>query len=233
VVAQLGFTRFEAAGPDIQGELDIEVERAPIGLDVSWLPATENRGEGVFLRFKADVIDSWLEQDAVKRRDAVLQAGFDLWHKDHEKSRRLYPGLPYYMLHSFSHLLLTAISLECGYPASSLRERVYAAPGQYGLLIYTGSPDAEGTLGGLVDEGRRIRDHVRRGLEMGSLCSNDPVCAFHTPTPHDQQPLLGSACHGCLLISETSCEQRNDFLDRALVVQTVEGLGAEFFKDWT
>jgi len=63
---------------------------------------------------------------------------------------------------------------------------------------------------------------------MGMLCSNDPVCAFHAPSQHDQQPLLGSACHGCLLISETSCEQRNDFLDRSLVVPTVEALGAEF-----
>jgi hypothetical protein len=31
------------------------------------------------------------------------------------------------------------------------------------------------------------------------------------------------------LIGETSCERRNEFLDRALVVPTVEGLGAEFF----
>jgi hypothetical protein len=65
---------------------------------------------------------------------------------------------------------------------------------------------------------------------MGALCSNDPVCAFHVPAQHDQQPLLGSACHGCLLISETSCEQRNDFLDRALVVPTVEALGCERFE---
>jgi len=127
-----------------------------------------------------------------------------------------------------SHLLLTAISLECGYPASSLRERVYAAPGCYGILIYTGSSDAEGTLGGLVEAGRRIGDHMRRALDMGALCSNDPVCAFHRPDEPGHQPLLGAACHGCLLISETSCEQHNDFLDRALVVATVEGLAAEF-----
>jgi hypothetical protein len=135
------------------------------------------------------------------------------------------------MLHSLSHLLLTAISLECGYPPSSLRERVYAwqPNGQYGILLYTGSPDAEGTLGGLVEAGKRIRSHVSRALEAGRLCSNDPVCAFHAPAQHDHQPLLGSACHGCLLISETSCEQHNDFLDRALVVPTVEMVGAEFF----
>jgi hypothetical protein len=232
VVAQVGFTRFEAAGPDIQGELDMEVQRAPIGLDVSWLPAIENRGEGIFLQFEPQTIDAWLDKKTVKDRDARLQSGFDLWAKEHEQSTRVYPGLPYFMLHSLSHLLLTAISLECGYPASSLRERVYAMSSRYGVLIFTGSPDAEGTLGGLVEEGRRIAFHLRQALEMGSLCSNDPVCAFHAPTQHDHQPLLGSACHGCLLVSETSCEQHNDFLDRALVVPTVEGLGAEFFGGW-
>src|SRR5262245_36952142 len=30
VVAQLGFTRFESAGPDVDGELDINVQRAPL-----------------------------------------------------------------------------------------------------------------------------------------------------------------------------------------------------------
>jgi len=229
VVAQVGFTRFEAAAPDIQGELDMEVQRAPLALDVSWLPAVENRGEGVFLQFRGDAVEAWLSKPAVCRRDTVLQQGFNYWLADHEGSRRQYPGLAYYMLHSLSHLLLTAISLECGYPASSLRERVYASPGQYGLLLYTGSPDAEGTLGGLVEEGRRIKYHMRRALDMGALCSNDPVCAFHAPTEHGHQPLLGSACHGCLLISETCCEQHNDFLDRALVIPTVEATGAEFF----
>jgi hypothetical protein len=78
--------------------------------------------------------------------------------------------------------------------------------------------------------GREIRRHLRRALEMGALCSNDPVCAFHEPSRHDQQPLLGSACHGCLLVSETSCEQRNEFLDRALLVATIDSHGEEFFS---
>ncbi len=62
------------------------------------------------------------------------------------------------------------------------------------------------------------------------LCSNDPVCASHDPAAHGHSPLLGAACHGCLLISETSCEMRNDFLDRALVVPTVEAKGCEFLQ---
>jgi hypothetical protein len=156
-------------------------------------------------------------------------AGFAAW-KDERESSFEFPGVRYYMLHSFSHLLVTVIALECGYPASSLRERIYCMPdGRAGVLIYTGTSDAEGTLGGLTAAGRFISRHVRRALEYGTLCSSDPVCAFHAPVVHDHQPLLGAACHGCLLVSETSCEQHNNFLDRALVVPTVEGLGAEFF----
>ena len=229
VVSQLGFTRFEAAGPDTQGELALDVKRAPLALDVTWLPAIENRGEGIFLLFKEEAIEAWVKRPEVISRGLQLDAGFKRWKEEHEGSSREFPGLPYYLLHSFSHLLLTSISLECGYPASSLRERIYSVPGGFGILIYTGSSDAEGTLGGLVLAGRDISRHVRRALEMGELCSNDPVCAHHAADTHDHQPLLGSACHGCLLISETSCEQRNDFLDRALVVRTVEPVNSEYF----
>jgi hypothetical protein len=228
VVAQVGFTRLESAGPDIQGELEIGVVRAPLALDVTWLPAVENRGEGIFLLFRNEAIEQWLKRPAVLERGRELEAGFARWK--HEKNSQMeFPGLSYYMLHSLSHLLLTTISLDCGYPASSIRERVYASDGGYGLLIYTGSSDAEGTLGGLIQAGRDIKTYVRLALDRASLCSNDPVCAYHSPTQLDEQQLLGSACHGCLLISETSCEQGNSFLDRSLVAETIDALGAEFF----
>jgi hypothetical protein len=127
-------------------------------------------------------------------------------------------------------MLLTAIALEAGYAASSLRERIYASQGRYGILIYTATSGAEGTLGGLVETAKEIGGHLRRALESAELCSNDPVCAEHRPD--DQlaaRPLHGAACHGCLLIAETSCEQRNDLLDRAVVIETVLGDGAAFF----
>jgi len=230
VAALVGFTRFEAIGPDIDGELDLGVKSAPLAADASWLPAVENHGEGIFLQFKATAIDAWLKRPAVIERGTALQVGFELWKREHEESKREFPGLPYILLHSLSHLLLTAVSLECGYPASSLRERVYALPGRYGILVYTGSSDAEGTLGGLVQTGHEIVKHLGRAIELATLCSNDPVCAYHRPAEHDHQPLNGAACHGCLLIAETSCEQRNEFLDRALVTATVEALGAGFFE---
>jgi hypothetical protein len=206
------------------------VSRAPLALDVKWLPAVENRGEGVFVQIKRKAIEAWLEKPAVRRRFDQLDGGFECWKKDHEKSSRKFPGLPYLMLHSFSHMLITAVSLECGYPASSIRERIYAGASGYGILLYTGSSDSEGTMGGLVEAGRQIARHIKAAIDLGRLCSNDPVCAQHAPeNPHECRFLHGAACHSCLLIAETCCEQRNDFLDRALVVATVENLGAEFF----
>lgn len=232
VVAQVGFTRFEAAGPDTKGELEINVQRAALARETTWLPAAENRGEGVFLHFKSDAIDQWEARPEVQKRKRQLEIGFNAWVTEHQGTHRKFPGIPYIMLHSFSHLLITAVSLECGYPASSIRERIYALPGVgYGVLLHTGSSDSEGTLGGLVEVGRRIQEHVRKALEMGGLCSNDPVCAEHEPeNTHERRFLQGAACHGCLLIAETSCEQHNDFLDRALVVPTLENLGVEFFN---
>lgn len=231
VAAQVGFTRFEAAGPNIEGELELDVKRAPLALDISWLPARENRGEGIFIQLKREAIDSWLKRPTVQQRGTLLAEGFDRWRADHRGSNIDFPGLPYYMLHSLSHLLLTAISLECGYPGSSLRERIYATAGAYGILIHTGSSDAEGTLGGLVLAARDVKRHFARAIESGALCANDPVCAFQVPAEQGHQPLLGSACHGCLLVAETSCEQRNDYLDRALVVPTLEALGCAFFRE--
>jgi hypothetical protein len=207
------------------------VQRAALARETNWLPAIENKGEGIFLAFNREAIRHWLDKSRVRDRGRQLMQGFDCWLEDHHDSKGVFPGLPYIMLHSLSHLLITAVALECGYPASSLRERVYAGSFGYGILLYTGTSDAEGTLGGLVEVGRRIDHHLRKALELGVLCSNDPVCAQHDPAnTHERRFLLGAACHGCLLLSETSCEQRNDLLDRALVVPTVDNLGAEFFS---
>lgn len=234
VQALVGFTRFEPSMPDIDGELEIGVQRAQLSLEPSWVPAVENRGEGVFLAFKPDAIRKWMTFDRVRERGLMLEEGFVTW-----RTRRglpdtvRFPGLPYIMLHSLSHLLVTAVSLECGYAASSVRERVYAGRGGYGILLYTGTPGAEGTLGGLVAVGRHLERHLATALELGRLCSNDPVCAQHKPSnPLEERFLQGAACHGCLLIAESSCERGNELLDRALVVPTVEAAEAEFFGGW-
>lgn len=232
VQAIVGFTRFEPALPDVDGELGLNVQRATLARDMTWVPAIENRGEGVFLAFRKDAVDAWRAREPVQERERQIADGFKAWCRAKGMEGAIFPGAPYVMLHSFAHLLLTAVSLDCGYSATSIRERVYAGPGGYGVLLYTGTPGSEGTLGGLVQVGRSLEGHIEKALEMGRLCSNDPVCAQHTPSnPLEERFLHGAACHGCLLLAETSCERRNEFLDRALVVATVEGLGAEFFDD--
>ena len=96
--------------------------------------------------------------------------------------------------------------------------------------MYTGSPDAEGTLGGLVQQARHIEAHLSHALRTGALCSNDPICAQHEPGESMVGGWLhGAACHGCTLVAETSCEMRNDYLDRTLVAPTLVTPEAAFF----
>jgi hypothetical protein len=232
VVAQVGFTRFEAVMPDVDGDLTLGVRRAALARDLSWVPAVENRGEGIFLAFDDDAITQWQQRERVKARTRQLNQGFDAWARARRLDKAIFPGAPYVMLHSLAHLLIQAVALECGYAATAISERIYAGSTGYGILLYTGTPGSEGTLGGLVAVGRRIEHYLKFALELGRLCSNDPICAQHIPTdPHEERFLHGAACHGCVLIGEPSCERRNELLDRALVVSTVDALGAEFFAD--
>lgn len=232
VVAQVGFTRFDAVGTDEQGEFDLDLRVAPLTDETQWLPAYENRGEGIFIGFSETALAAWASRPAVAERGRKLEDGFRLWCKQKELEGLHFRGLPYVMLHTLSHLLLMAISLECGYSASSIRERVYAGAGGFGILLYTGSPGSEGTLGGLVEVGHELERHMLRALELGRLCSNDPICAEHDPrSRHEERFLHGAACHGCLYIAETSCEARNEYLDRALVVPTVAETETAFFEE--
>ena len=237
--ALIGFTRLDAVTPDIHGEYEDDVERAEIALEPHWFPAVENRGEGLFIQLRTAAVREWLKRPAVQQRLRQLADGYEVWRQD-RKTQRPFPGGPYVLLHSLSHLLIQSLAMRCGYPASSIRERIYAEAGpagerngteSYGILLYTGTPDAEGTLGGLVQQAHQIEDHLADALRTGALCSNDPICAQHQPgTSMEQRWLHGAACHGCTLIAETSCEMRNDYLDRALVVPVLGLAGAAFFR---
>jgi hypothetical protein len=181
-------------------------------------------------------------------RGQALEAGFQAWRRQRAAMQGIsvdqlpelpFPGPRFYMLHSLSHLLMNALSLECGYSASALGERIYCAPADgsagppmCGILISTGTTGTEGTLGGLVEQGRALEQHLRRAVEIGSLCSHDPVCAAHSPADDKaERHLEGAACHGCLFIAECSCERFNQYLDRALVVPTIGQEGTAFFAE--
>ena len=245
VRVQYGFTRLEPASQNNQGEYDINVRRAPLAAQQKWLPASTVQGEGVFLELSPDVLEEWSRRAAVQERAELLNDGFQLWYKNRANARedskkRIPPflGAKFYLLHSLSHLLINAISLECGYSASAIRERIYCGPydddptEMQGILLYTGTVGSEGTLGGLVEQGRRLDRHLARALEMAELCSNDPVCASHKPSNDPAERWLeGAACHGCLFISEPSCERFNRYLDRALVVPVIgENPDLAFFR---
>jgi hypothetical protein len=231
VLALIGFTRLEAVAPDIQGEFESDVERADIAIEPAWFPAVENRGEGIFFQLRSSSVKDWLSRPDVVARVEAVRLGHGAWAKD-RKSDRPFPGGPYVLLHTLSHLLIQSLAMRCGYPASSIRERIYVdVPGErFGALLYTGSPDAEGTLGGLVQQGRHFEDHLAQALRASALCSNDPICANHVPgRSMERRWLHGAACHGCALLAETSCETRNDYLDRALVIPILGVPDAAFF----
>ena len=228
VRVQVSFSRFDSISANLQGEYDFsqaKVKPAPLtmpGGNQKWLPAAEVRGEGIFIQLDEAAVQAWETSTAVVERTTKLMAAFDV------DGGGPFPGARFYMLHSLSHLLMTAISLECGYAASALKERIYCLPPgdpeppMAAILISTGTTGSEGTLGGLVEEGRRIRRHLREAWDMGRLCSNDPVCAQHDPSGESSDRRTeGAACHGCLYVAECSCERFNRYLDRALVVPTI------------
>jgi len=238
VRVQLGFTRFSPIPRDIKGEGALEggdVKLAPLGLATDWLPAVEIKGEGIFIELDEAAVKAWERRPEVLQWEAELAAGFGAWAAK-SNSGAEFPGARFYMLHSLAHLLITQLSLECGYAASSIRERIYCdgkSPSRpmAAILLSTGTPGTEGTLGGLVEQGERIGHHLRMATELGALCSNDPVCAQHNPRGdlaerhHD-----GAACYACLFISESSCEWFNRSLDRSLVVPAIgQPVGRAFF----
>jgi hypothetical protein len=236
-----GFTRFEAAPTSADGDIEdihLAVRGAPLSRDADWLPAIEQFGEGIFIHFDEEAIGRWLQGAAIQRH-AKLLAGYGHWQKRFNGKAPPYPGTPYVLLHSLSHALMAEIALDCGYPASSLKERVYAlssarAGGEIdrcGILIYTASAGAQGTLGGLVATAPRFARILRGALERLRICSNDPVCADHEPDARSgDRATHGAACHGCLLIAETSCEMKNLFLDRSLLVGTMGDDRSCFFR---
>ena len=169
----------------------------------------------------------------MKLRAEQLLKGFE------SDAKSQFPGVRFYLIHSLSHLLLTARSAS---NVATPRARSASAftvarpeddgPNMAAIMLSTGTTGSEGTLGGLVEEGRRILHHLREGWDLGRLCSNDPVCAAHDPSSaSSDRRTEGAACHGCLYVAEPCCEKFNRHLDRALVVPTIgQRSGARLFS---
>ncbi len=232
VNALIGFTRVEA--PEESLDPEERPPMAPLDSKPKWVPANEVHGEGIFLRFDESLIKSWEETAGVKDRDRRLLGGHDGWRV----ARNLgpgkgYPGIRYAMLHTLSHILIRELALECGYNAASIRERIYAEPGNdpmAGILLYTAAADSDGTLGGLVELGKpsNLGEIISQALDRAKICSSDPICSEHDPAK--DRSLHSACCHACGFVSETSCERGNRYLDRALLVQTFDCNNAAFFS---
>jgi len=236
VRALMGFTRIESPGDFFDDTKVPEERRAPLSRNApTWLPATEVRGEGLFIQFKHSTLSKWRNSSAVKDRELELFKAHRAWRamRKIEPAIEGFPGIVYIAVHSLSHALMRQLSLECGYTAASIRERIYiresdsASERMAGLLIYTAAPDSEGTLGGLVSLGDpdRLGALLDQALEHAKVCSSDPLCAEHDPV--NALTVHGAACHGCLFAPETSCERGNKYLDRWTLVNTYasEGVG--------
>src|SRR5690606_7105826 len=124
--------------------------------------------------------------------------------------------------HTFAHLLIDQVAREAGYPASSLRERLYAGSDMAGILIYTASADSAGSLGGVaaMADPDRLGPAFVEAQRRLSWCSADPVCIESTGAGTDGANL--AACHNCSLLPETSCEEFNVLLDRGSLFGTPE-----------
>lgn len=234
VRALVGFTRLMSPRDfDSAASLPPENRAKLSRKDPSWVPASETRGEGIFFQFSEEQIEKWVSKNHAFERE------FEVAHEDWRSSKNLapnvgFPGIRYVLLHSFAHSLIRQLAIECGYTSASISERIYArnpvdGEPMAGVLIYTAAPDSEGTLGGLcaLGEPDKLGRHIRRALEKQSLCASDPLCSEHRPGIDDK--LHGASCHACSFLPETSCERGNKYLDRAVLVPTVDRTDLAFF----
>ena len=233
----LGFTRIDYPADGVpQG--DEGLATAPLSREAPrWVPACEVRGEGVFLQFNEKEVSRWVAGCG------EIAADFLTAHRAWRRRRKLdpnigFPGMRFVLLHSISHALIRQLALESGYATASIRERIYSRDAteeggaMAGILLYTAAPDSEGTLGGLVSLGRPevLTSHLRQALESMRLCPSDPLCCERIPSS-DGLALHGAACHACMFASETSCERGNRYLDRSVLVETLERRGWSFFGE--
>lgn len=208
-----GFNRFRPQASCIPADLTGNMK---------WLPAIEVFGEGIFLKFSEDKIQHWIDSQGSKLLNRLERMVARYEDADGLANVLPLPTAKFVMLHTFAHLLMRQLCFNCGYGSSSLRERIYASDSKdnpmSGVLIYTADSDAEGSLGGLVREGRkdRLASTIIESIVKSHWCSADPIC--RELPGQGLNGLNRAACHSCALVSETSCLFHNALLDRELVL---------------
>lgn len=204
--------------PDIVGESN-------------WLPAIELFGEGVFFTLDEKILKQWEKIDGVKKRTKEIAKRYE--NSDFNLQKDIVISPRFLLLHTISHLLIRELETTAGYPAASLKERIYCSQDSKmaGVLIYTVVADIVGSLGGIVESGepKEFLGLMSNVFKHAQWCSLDPVCTEH----EGQGPswLNRAACHACALIPEPSCEYGNVFLDRVFIKGN-ESLGIPSFLDF-
>ena len=236
VQALIGYSRLEPVDSDNIAE-NSKISAVNIKEDETrWYPGYEVRGEGIFIEFDEDAIDEWRNNnDKISNRVKLLNENYRKSYYGSLREREI--SAKFLLLHTLSHLLMKQLSFECGYSIASLKERIYCSePSQgrnmSGIFIYTASGDSEGTMGGLVRQGRPdvFPGIFRKAIEAAVTCSNDPVCSLSQGQGRDSLNL--SACYSCTLVPETSCEEFNVFLDRGSVIGTFEDPEIGFYSSY-
>ncbi|WP_094702495.1 DrmB family protein [Brevibacillus laterosporus] len=229
ILVLLGFTRNESPEPEVKEPSSIVW--LGNGINTNWLPAVEVHGEGIFLEFNREALDSWLnENKEVFSRSEKYRSMYHKWLDKKGWTNQRDKDAIYVLLHTFSHLLMKQLSHQSGYSSASIKERIYYNDKMVGILLYTGSTDQEGSLGGLVEMGEisKLRKLIIDALEESTFCSNDPNCSVQEPS--DDNYLNGASCFACTMLAETSCETGNMLLDRSFLITTMESEITPFFE---
>ena len=205
--------------------------KAPLSRkQLEWLPGNELYGEGIFIRLNEECLNMW-EQKNLARYTKLIMRSSDNFLADEKISEG---NVRYVLLHTLSHLIIRELTMQCGYNAASLKEKIYSSneSGQpmAGILIYTATSDSDGSLGGLARQGitEKIREILFGMLEGATWCSNDPICIDSKYQGYAS--LNYAACHACVLLPETSCECMNVLLDRGAIIGTTDDTSCGYFS---
>ncbi|HAQ38845.1 MAG TPA: hypothetical protein DCQ58_10090 [Saprospirales bacterium] len=214
--------------------LEAKKDFIKLGASINWLPAIVVRGEGVFFKFNENSLKEWAAKKEVIERVKGLAKNFNKTKIDNGQiAKNITPE--FILIHTFAHLVINQFSYECGYGSSALRERIYCNlefPDEVmnGVLIYTASGDSEGSLGGLVRQGKpgNLETIIYNSIENARWCSSDPICIDTRGQGPNSCNL--AACHNCALLPETCCEESNMLLDRAMLIGTLDNPEIGFFN---
>ena len=195
--------------------------------DTKTLPASESYGEGILFILDKQKLEQWESQEVVIERTEKIKTNADNadWKSHQIIAKTLTPRKV--LIHTLSHLLMRELEYVCGYPVSSLSERLYVNETMHGFLIsaFDGTDGYLGGLSNLCNDLDNLNNIVNSAIFRASDCSSDPICIESDGQGVGQLNL--AACHSCALTPETTCELSNLYLDRGLVINGEYGYFAD------